>query len=111
MQKTIKNYLERKRLLNSADEVNQYIVDKYFGEKIISKPNYPKGIDPLSLEKVKTILSQIDGGITAEEMGEQMGASRTTARRYLEYLVSINEVVAELEYGIVGRPERKYFKV
>lgn len=111
VQKTIKNYLERKRLLNSADEVNQYIVDKYFGEKIISKPNYPKGIDPLSLEKVKTILSQIDGGITAEEMGEQMGASRTTARRYLEYLVSINEVVAELEYGIVGRPERKYFKV
>jgi CitB family two-component system response regulator CitT len=41
-------------------------------------------------------------------MGEKMGASRTTARRYLEYITSTGEVTAELEYGIVGRPERRY---
>jgi two-component system, CitB family, response regulator CitT len=110
IEQTIKNYIERKRLLNSVDKVNQNLVDQYFGDKNGSKPNYPKGIDSLSLEKVKNILNQIEGGITAEEMGERMGASRTTARRYLEYLVSIHEVTAELEYGIVGRPERKYFK-
>lgn len=110
IEKTIKNYIERKRLLNSVDKVNQNLVDQYFGDKNGSKSNYPKGIDSLSLEKVKNILNQIEGGITAEEMGERMGASRTTARRYLEYLVSIHEVTAELEYGIVGRPERKYFK-
>jgi CitB family two-component system response regulator CitT len=38
-----------------------------------------------------------------------MGASRTTARRYLEYLISIGEGKAELSYGIVGRPERIYY--
>jgi CitB family two-component system response regulator CitT len=38
-----------------------------------------------------------------------MGTSWTTARRYLEYLVSINFCQAEYDYGIVGRPERKYF--
>lgn len=47
--------------------------------------------------------------MTAEELGEKMGASRTTARRYAEFLVSQEEALAELEYGIIGRPERKYY--
>ena len=38
----------------------------------------------------------------------EMGASRTTARRYLEYLVGTGELSAEVAYGSVGRPERQY---
>lgn len=44
----------------------------------------------------------------AEDMGAEMGASRTTARRYLEYLVGTGELSAEVAYGSVGRPERQY---
>jgi len=58
---------------------------------------------------VKAIVEDTGKGISAEEMGSRMGASRATARRYLEYMVSTGEGTAELEYGIVGRPERKYF--
>jgi two-component system, CitB family, response regulator CitT len=98
--------------LADQQEIEQSVLDHYFGYSInqpASTKSTPKGIDPLSLEKVKTILSRSPIGITAEEMGEKMGASRTTARRYLEYLISIGEGKAELEYGIVGRPERKYY--
>ncbi|MEH7225768.1 response regulator [Bacillus sp. JJ1566] len=112
---TIKKYIEKKELLQSRNEVDQSFADHYFGGKLMQsvekKIHYPKGIDPLSLEKVRVIINQLDSGITAEEMGERMGASRTTARRYLEYLASTSEVTAELEYGIVGRPERKYSKL
>ncbi|MFS0824297.1 response regulator [Bacillus sp. 1P02SD] len=112
---TIKKYIEKKDLLLSMNEVDQTFADHYFGGKLMQsvekKIHYPKGIDPLSLEKVRDIIRKLDSGITAEEMGERMGASRTTARRYLEYLTSTNEVTAELEYGIVGRPERKYSKL
>jgi response regulator of citrate/malate metabolism len=38
-----------------------------------------------------------------------MGTSRTTARRYLEYLTVDGQLTAELMYGEVGRPERRYF--
>lgn len=41
--------------------------------------------------------------MTADEAGERIGASRTTARRYLEYLISSGELVADLNYGTVGR--------
>ena len=107
----IEDYKNKKNLLNSNQQVDQSIIDEYFGFKKINerkKENFPKGIDPLTLLKVKEIMTHIQIGITAEEMGEVMGASRTTARRYLEYLISIGEGKAEIEYGIVGRPERKY---
>lgn len=69
----------------------------------------PKGIDPMTLEKVERIVAADEGsGLTAEQVGKKLGASRTTARRYLEYLVSIERLRADLSYGTIGRPERRY---
>jgi two-component system, CitB family, response regulator len=69
----------------------------------------PKGIDPITKEKVVSHLKNIEGGITAETLGLEIGVSRSTARRYLEYLVSEKRAYTELLYGSVGRPERRYF--
>ena len=69
----------------------------------------PKGIDALTLEKVLGVFSEKEKPLSAEEVGDILGASRTTARRYLEYLVSTEKLKAEVSYGSVGRPERKYF--
>ena len=69
----------------------------------------PKGIDPLTKEKVVSHIKSIEGGITAETLGLEIGVSRSTARRYLEYLVSEKRAFTELLYGSVGRPERRYF--
>ena len=49
-----------------------------------------------------------DLALSAEQVGEAIGSSRTTARRYLEYLVGTQELVADVHYGSVGRPERQY---
>lgn len=68
----------------------------------------PKGIDGLTLNKVHAVLLDSDRSRSAEEVGNEIGASRTTARRYLEYLVSIGKVDPEVSYGTVGRPERRY---
>lgn len=69
----------------------------------------PKGIDPITKEKVVSHMKQVDGGMTAETLGVEIGVSRSTARRYLEYLVSEKQAYTELIYGSVGRPERRYF--
>lgn len=109
--KSIENYKKRYDFFHHHKELNQNLIDSFFGMKenpYVENGELPKGIDPLTLQKVKGILKLEPNGISAEEMGEKMGASRPTARRYLEYLTSIGEGSAELEYGIVGRPERKY---
>ncbi|PSL36222.1 two-component system CitB family response regulator [Planomicrobium soli] len=69
----------------------------------------PKGIDPSTMARIKEKLADCGTGMTAEEMGAACGMSRSTARRYLEHLVTEQLASAELLYGTIGRPERRYF--
>lgn len=114
---TIERYIDFVRTLKKKHVVEQKFLDSYFGFDTSDDKNSrnikdtPKGIDPLTLEKVKEIMEDTTEGITAEKLGEKIGASRTTARRYLEFLISEGEVTADLQYGTIGRPERIYFKV
>ncbi|MDP4490100.1 response regulator [Pseudoalteromonas piscicida] len=102
----------RQQCLDGANEVTQSMVDTLFGSEQASVPStarLPKGVDPLTLEKIRTAFqSQPKQVFTATQMGELVGVSRSTARRYLEFLVSIEEVKADQSYGSIGRPERSY---
>lgn len=111
--KTLNKYSEYRRQLTTIDnDVNQQKVDQLLDsirKKAEQKPDIPKGIDPLTLHKVKKeLLAYENKAVTAEDFGKQIGLSRTTARRYLEYMVSTDYISAELAYGQVGRPERVY---
>lgn len=107
-----KNYREKvEKWINEKESVNQEKVDELMlkNRKVEEKISYlPKGIDRLTLEKVSDVIQKRSGGLTADEVGREIGASRSTARRYLEYLVSKGDVAADLSYGVVGRPERVY---
>lgn len=110
---TLLNFNEYKlsiQQLAASSEVNQNIIDSILKrEKSEGGTTYlPKGIDRITLEKVISILTKNNIGYTAEDLGQLIGASRTTARRYLEYLVSEEKVSADITYGGVGRPERIY---
>lgn len=109
---TIEKYIQNRKLLQSKEEVNQNVVDKLFKNseenKIENEEMLPTGIDGKTLHNILEVLKSNQEGLSAEEIGEKMGASRTTARRYLEYLISIDKCRSEVKYGAVGRPERKY---
>ena len=71
----------------------------------------PKSIDALTLNKVRDLFQYVPDSQGAELVGQSIGISRTTARRYLEYMVSTNELVVDVTYGGVGRPERHYCRL
>jgi two-component system CitB family response regulator len=98
--------------LNSLDQstVDQLLPRQNSSSNLPKATSLPKGIDPLTLEKIRTLFANTSSGHTAEQMGELVGSSRTTARRYLEYLVSTSELIADVSYGSVGRPERLYLR-
>ncbi|MCM3728081.1 response regulator [Neobacillus cucumis] len=116
---SLQRYKEyRENLLKLSKEnshVSQQEVDKLLWKENDSINNerayLPKGIDPLTLEKVIEVLGKVKTGLTAETVAKEVGVSRTTARRYLEHLVSIEKIEADLSYGTVGRPERVYILV
>ena len=114
-QATLKRYKQTKNQLSNIDQLNQSEVDIALqtvrSGDLREFQELPKGIDRLTLEKVQHVFSSLQGsGLTSEEVASQIGASRTTVRRYLEYLVSQIILDVDVSYGGVGRPERRYFR-
>lgn len=114
LKETLNRYHQHLQKFHSMQTIVQSDVDTILPHSSITTINesfelrLPKGVDALTLEKIRSVFSTNSPALNAEEVGEYIGASRTTARRYLEFLVSNNELSAEVSYGSVGRPERKY---
>ncbi|ADZ92144.1 response regulator [Marinomonas mediterranea] len=105
----LNNYMTHLEKLNALQTFAQNDVDQLLGNTSgNAAQQLPKGIDALTLNKVAEVVREAAEPLNAEEVGKLINASRTTARRYLEYLVSYGELMAEVSYGSVGRPERKY---
>lgn len=68
----------------------------------------PKGLDQLTLKSILDLMEKRREYLTAEEVAEAVGASRVTARRYLEYLSETGQAEVKLSYGAIGRPVRRY---
>ncbi|MBY4678459.1 response regulator [Marinobacterium arenosum] len=119
LQEALHNYAAHLDKLQAMESLAQSDVDGLLprgqggvSEAVELEPaRLPKGIDALTLDKVRAVFEYQREALNAEQVGEQIGASRTTARRYLEYLVSANELSAQVSYGSVGRPERRYCRV
>ena len=114
-QATLERYKQTKNQLSNIDQLNQSEIDIALqtvrSGDLREFSELPKGIDRLTLEKVQHVFSSLQGsGLTSEEVASQIGASRTTVRRYLEYLVSQIILDVDVSYGGVGRPERRYFR-
>jgi response regulator of citrate/malate metabolism len=68
----------------------------------------PKGVSPESLDAVVAVLRDAPAGMSAAEIGEMLGVSRVTARRYLEHLADVGVLSRHMRYGGVGRPVVEY---
>jgi response regulator of citrate/malate metabolism len=71
----------------------------------------PKGMSRDSLYGVAAILRRHlpeATGLSAGEVAAELGASRVTARRYLEYLAESGLVLRRTRYGGAHRPEAEY---
>ena len=110
--KTLKHYSTVHHELTQGKVMSQEEVDSFFHKTDQAGENrknvLPKGIDKFTLKTVRDQLQTKSGLISTDDLAKQIGSSHSTARKYLEYLVSIGELDVEIFYGTVGRPERKY---
>lgn len=112
-QESLNNYRHYKQQIAAAGTLTQEEADRLFRKSApavcMGSDDVPKGIDSVTLKSILAVFQQ--GGnkvMSATEMGNCIGISRTTARKYLEYLNSEGLLVIHLDYGTKGRPERKY---
>lgn len=113
LQRAFQKYLQEHHLFQNSKNVTQKDLDSLFyresSNKIIDEETFVKGIDLHTLQIVKSIFKDLKTQeVTASQLSDLIGSSRSTARRYLEYLVGEQFLQTKLIYGTVGRPERKY---
>ena len=108
-------FKSRKNSFENVDNIEQSIIDKYTIKDNNHVIEYDenvgeiKGFNQYTYEKVLRGIAAIgDDSFTSEEIAVNIGVSRITARRYLDYLEKENKLVVEMEYGKVGRPKNKY---
>ncbi len=68
----------------------------------------PKGMSPDSLDAVVAVLRPSAKSLSSTQVAAMVGASRVTARRYLEHLADSGLVIRRSRYGSAGRPEVEY---
>lgn len=86
---------------------DQAAIDRAFGAPPTTSTTLPKGLSSESARLVARALAAA-GELSAAECGEQVGLSRVSARRYLEFFVDQGQAAVRLNYGSAGRPERRY---
>lgn len=104
----LEQYAEfRARLELAPDEVVQDEVDQMLGALRPAATQLPKGMSAETLRAVVAAVRDADGPLSASEVAAVLGASRVTARRYLEHLAESGMLERSPRYG-GGRPEVEY---
>lgn len=68
----------------------------------------PKGFQETLVHRITNLLSDSCLSLSAAEAGRMLGMSRSSARRYLEYLAEEGKISVQYEYSQVGRPRKLY---
>jgi response regulator of citrate/malate metabolism len=90
----------------------QHEVDRLLGGpgglRTPAEDRLPKGMSRGSLESTIARLRGAATPLSAAELAGQVGMSRVSARRYLEYLCDVGLAHRTSRYGGTGRPEIEY---
>lgn len=110
LKNALQSYLVRYDLLHAKVTFKQEDIDR-ITSRCENKLNahLEKGLHKNTLKRIRQFMDSNSGRfVSAEEVAENTGLSKVTARRYLDYLASLGLVITEVEYGSVGRPTNIY---
>src|SRR5205085_10889028 len=93
--------------LERIDEAEQHDVDTLYGLLRGPAP-LPKGQSGPTMARIRELLQASPQDVSAAEIAEQVGISRSTAQRYLTELARRGRIELRLHYGSTGRPEHRY---
>jgi response regulator of citrate/malate metabolism len=104
----LERYAAYREQLTGDVATSQNEVDRVLATLRGGDSSLPKGMSSESLEAVVLVLRPSLEGLSATEVAVTLGASRVTARRYLEHLADCALVLRRSRYGGTGRPEVEY---
>lgn len=113
MKQALEQYRATHRLMQEAQPASQADLDRVILRPALATKapeSLPKGLDRHTLDRIWTALQAwpLGSGFTSEEVAHQVGLTRVSVRKYLEFLHSLQVLRMEPSYGPVGRPVHRY---
>lgn len=109
IKKSLENYRSFRKQLQSKTTLTQQDLDQIrFEKEDYESTDLPKGLNEVTFKKIIRYLNEQTEPLSAEEVAEQVGLARVTARRYLDYLEKSGHISIDIQYGGVGRPINRY---
>lgn len=100
-------YQEKTRFIQKQQVINQEELDSQIlrrEEKTILE-ELPKGLTKDTLKKIWEVIQEMkEAPFSTEEVVKQVGISRVSTRKYLNFLKDIGILEVKVIYGTVGRP-------
>ena len=106
LRERLEAYRRYREQAQAEGDLDQGTVDQML-RSLVPEPSLPKGLSPETLRDVVDALGRIQPA-SAGEVAAALGASRVTARRYLEHLAESGQVSRSTRLGRTGRPEVEY---
>jgi response regulator of citrate/malate metabolism len=107
LEERLNAYRNMRGRLERIDEAEQHDVDTLYGLLRGPAP-LPKGQSGPTMTRVRELLRAAAHDVSAAEIAEQVGISRSSAQRYLAELARQGKIELRLHYGATGRPEHRY---
>ncbi|WP_243302378.1 response regulator [Geothrix oryzisoli] len=114
LKQALERYGETRRLIREGQTLDQAELDKRLARRpaeVVKGEGLPKGLDRNTLDKVLQAISawpDTPPWFTSEEIGQQVGISRVSVRKYFEFLCTLKVLRMEPGYGTGGRPVHRF---
>jgi len=114
LKQALERYGETRRMIRGGQALDQTELDKHLARRPAEgriAEGLPKGLDRNTLDRVLQAIAAWPGNppwFTSEEIGQQVGISRVSVRKYFEFLCSIKVLRMEPGYGTGGRPVHRF---
>lgn len=108
----IDNWVIRKNILRSQFTLNQKDIDNVISNRFMFEHNIlEKGLNEQTLMKIDGFLAKCNQYLSSSEIADQIGLSRITVRKYMNYLLETKQVESKIDYFTGGRPSIRYKKI
>ena len=111
----VNKFLNKHNIMKEDKRFTQSDIDKILNNKDKGSKfeqnnvEINKGLQTKTLNFImEELKNKVDVFLTSEEIGDIVGISRVTVRRYMNYLIEENRVVSIVDYNTGGRPSVKY---
>lgn len=114
LKQALERYRETRHMVRRGEVLDQAELDRRLAHRAgegRKTEGLPKGLDRNTLERVLQAISDWPGPspwFTSEEVGQRVGISRVSVRKYFEFLCAVRVLRMEPGYGTGGRPVHRF---